>query len=110
MLMTLRTERLSRLVALLVLTFLSCSFLADKALAQKTARWPRFRGENGSGIGYVDRPPLKWTEADFAWRVELPGTGHSSPVIWDDKLFVTAAVEKTGERCVVCLDALHGKV
>jgi outer membrane protein assembly factor BamB len=72
--------------------------------------WPRFRGNNGDGIGELANPPTKWTEKDFAWQTELPGTGHSSPVLWDERLFVTSADNKTGERFCVCLDAKQGTI
>jgi outer membrane protein assembly factor BamB len=37
--------------------------------------------------------PVQWTEKDYRWRVQLPGVGHSSPVVWGSRLFVTAAKE-----------------
>ena len=92
------------------LAAIACNVSPWLASAEEpAAHWPRFRGPNGSGIGQIDKPPLTWTEDDFAWRVELPATGHSSPVVWGEKLFVTAAVERSGERFVICLDALSGK-
>jgi outer membrane protein assembly factor BamB len=71
--------------------------------------WARFRGANGSGIGRLDKPPTAWTEKDYLWKAELPGSGFSSPVLWGEKLFVTAGDAKTGERMLVCLDAASGK-
>ena len=62
------------------------------SVPQSTARhltqgqqWSRFRGPNGQGISYAENIPIKWTEKDYNWKVTLPGTGHSSPVIWQDK-------------------------
>jgi outer membrane protein assembly factor BamB len=43
------------------------------------------------------------------WKVELPGVGHSSPVLWGERLFVTAGDEETGRRLLLCLDAATGK-
>ena len=54
-------------------------------------QWPRFRGPNGQGITDAKTIPVKWTESDYNWKIELPGTGPSSPVVWDDKVFVTCA-------------------
>lgn len=71
--------------------------------------WTRFRGPNGSGISDTTFPPT-WTEKDFAWSVELPGSGHSSPVIWGDKVFLTCAEEQTAQRTVVCLNVKDGSV
>lgn len=70
--------------------------------------WTRFRGPNGTGV--VDDPaiPAVPTEKDVAWKIELPGHGHSSPVIWGDKVFVTAATDEPPQHVVLCLDAKTG--
>ncbi len=64
---------------------------ASIALGQQ---WPRFRGPNGQGISHVKGIPVKWTDADCNWKIALAGTGHCSPVVWDEKVFVTSADEK----------------
>ncbi|MCI0745985.1 MAG: PQQ-binding-like beta-propeller repeat protein, partial [Verrucomicrobia subdivision 3 bacterium] len=48
--------------------------------------------------------------ADVNWKVELPGTGHSSPVLWGDRLFLTSTGDKTGGLTVLCLDAKSGRL
>jgi outer membrane protein assembly factor BamB len=70
--------------------------------------WSRFRGPNGSGVS-THPVPVKWTEKDFNWRVRLAGVGHSSPVLWGDRIFVTSGDEKTGERVVQCLRSSDGR-
>jgi outer membrane protein assembly factor BamB len=70
--------------------------------------WPRFRGPNGSGVSDANIPG-KWTDEDYAWRVSLPGKGHSSPVIWGERLFITSGDEKSGARIVLCLVADTGR-
>jgi outer membrane protein assembly factor BamB len=72
--------------------------------------WPRFRGPNGTGIGHAPDLPLQWTLKDCLWRVELPGVGHSSPVIWGERLFITSAVEKDGRRFLSCLHTADGRL
>ena len=57
----------------------------------------RFRGDNGQGIYNASGVPTTWMEQDFDWKVALPGKGHSSPVIWGDKIFVTSA-DKNSNR------------
>jgi outer membrane protein assembly factor BamB len=74
-----------------------------------TANWSRFRGPNGVGVS-EDVIPVKWTEKDFAWKTELPGGGHSSPVVWGDDVFVTAADEDEGKRYLVCINATDGRI
>lgn len=80
--------------------------LAAHAPAQE---WTRFRGPNGSGVGKARTIPLHWTEKDFNWKVRLPGVGHSCPVLWGERLFVTSADEETGKRMLLCLDAGNGR-
>jgi outer membrane protein assembly factor BamB len=70
--------------------------------------WTRFRGPDGLGESEAIGIPVAWTEADFAWRVALPGVGHSSPVVAGDRLYVTAGDEDSGGRSVVCLNAADG--
>jgi outer membrane protein assembly factor BamB len=72
--------------------------------------WTRFRGPNGTGIAHAPGLPLQWTLKDCLWRVELPGIGHSSPVIWGERLFITSGVEKTGVRIISCLRTADGRL
>ena len=70
--------------------------------------WNRFRGPNGSGISTATTIPVTWTDADYLWQVELP-TGASSPVVWEDKIFVTGADVDKLERSLLCYSATDGK-
>lgn len=57
-------------------------------------QWPCFRGPTGQGVVFDTNIPLKWSDTEnVLWRVKLPGRGNSSPVVWGDKLFVTAESE-----------------
>lgn len=61
--------------------------------------WPQWRGPLGSGVAPHARPPLTWSEGqNVRWKVEVPGQGSSTPVVWGDLLFVTAAVPAGGPR------------
>jgi hypothetical protein len=46
--------------------------------------------------------PVKWTEADYNWKVEIPGLGHSSPAIWGDKVFLLSDYPETATRYMLC--------
>lgn len=70
--------------------------------------WTRFRGPNGSGLSPATTIPVRWTEKDYNWKVKLPGVGHSSPVLWGERLFVTCGEEATGKRIVLCLRTTDG--
>ncbi len=58
-------------------------------------QWPQFRGPGGRGIAATTaRVPLHWSPTEnVVWRVEIEGRGHSSPVVWNDFVFLTTAVE-----------------
>ncbi len=71
--------------------------------------WTRFRGPNGSGIGRMTGLRAQLTEADYAWSVKLDGVGHSSPVLWGEKLFLTIAAADGTRRRVECYDAASGR-
>lgn len=71
--------------------------------------WPRFRGVNGSGTGDAAALPVQWAETDYNWRVTLPGIGHSSPVVWSNRVFVTCGDPATAKRIVLCLDTVSGR-
>ena len=52
-------------------------------------QWTRFRGPDGSGETDAVDIPAVWTPQDTKWRVKLPGIGHSSPVVWGDRIYVS---------------------
>ena len=54
------------------------------------ARWPGFRGGRGTNVSRAARLPLAWSDETVAWRTTTPGFGQSSPVIWDDRVFLTS--------------------
>ncbi len=71
--------------------------------------WPRFRGENGSGVSNETGLTSSWNADRVRWTVPVAGTGHSSPVIWGNKLFLTSASDTGTTRSVLCFDATTGK-
>ncbi len=72
--------------------------------------WTRFRGPNGTGVSEATSIPVRWTESDYQWKTQLPGKGHSSPVVWGDKVFLLSADPEIAARFVLCLDARSGKI
>ena len=70
--------------------------------------WPRFRGPNGSGISEAAHIPSQWSVDEHRWETKLPGQGHSSPVIWNQRLFVTSADKASGRQTLSCLDTRTG--
>src|SRR5713226_2937901 len=50
--------------------------------------WPQWRGPYATGVSRVANPPIEWSEAkNVRWKVEIPGRGSSSPVIWGNRVF-----------------------
>lgn len=72
--------------------------------------WTRFRGPNGTGISDAEAIPAEWSKDDYNWTISLPGKGHSSPVIWGQRLFVTACDEEQETRHLLCIDTTDGRV
>jgi len=73
---------------------LVCAFLlaALVVAADGPDGWPHWRGPNHDGMARGDAP-LKWSDKEhIAWKAPVPGRGHSSPVVWGDRIFVTTAV------------------
>lgn len=56
--------------------------------------WVRFRGPNGTGESEATTVPGTWTQSDYNWKTELPGIGHSSPVIWGKRVFLLMLIRK----------------
>jgi outer membrane protein assembly factor BamB len=55
--------------------------------------WPTWRGPGAIGISTTANPPLEWSETkNVRWKVEIPGRGHSSPIVWGDRVYLTTAV------------------
>lgn len=74
------------LVALAVPCFAAALF------AEVPGDWPRWRGPFDNGMARGDAP-LKWSDTEnVAWKIAIPGKGHSSPVIWGNQLFITTAI------------------
>ena len=60
--------------------------------------WPQFRGSDSRGISDGECLPVNWsTTENVKWKIEIPGRGWSSPIVWGDKIFVTTAVRELKE-------------
>lgn len=75
----------------------------------RAGNWPRFRGPGGAGQGEAVEHPLDWTVDDYLWQHDLSGSGHSSPVVWDERLFVTSADLTTGRQFVEAFHTRSGR-
>lgn len=80
----------------LMLLALACGLLLFGIVAVRAEdeeAWPQWRGPWGTGAAPDADPPVEWSETkNVRWRVALPGKGHSTPIVWRDRIFVTTAV------------------
>jgi outer membrane protein assembly factor BamB len=73
--------------------------------------WPGWRGPRGDGTSQETGIPTRWSRTEnVAWKVDVPGKGHSSPVVWGDRIFLTTCLEKEEQRVLLCLDRRDGKL
>lgn len=73
--------------------------------------WTHFRGSNLNGIANVDKPPLKWSDdSNIKWKTEIHGKGWSSPVVFDNQIWVTSAKEDGSELFAICTDFQTGNI
>jgi outer membrane protein assembly factor BamB len=85
-----RSTVLRRAAAVAVL--LAMTVISNRA-AGPTKNWPGFRGPNANGVAEATSLPVTWSKTEnVRWSVEVPGRGWSSPVIWDDVVYLTSAI------------------
>lgn len=91
-----------------IVAALALTLLATTAAAEN---WPTFRGPTGQGISTEANLPTKWSEAEnIAWKTPLTGEGWSSPIVWDDSVFLTAATERGTSYRLIRFDRRTGKI
>jgi outer membrane protein assembly factor BamB len=89
--------------SLLVTLFLTGNVRAEN--------WPQFRGPSGRGMSNETDIPLNWSSTqNIAWKTDIPGEGWSSPVVWDDRVFLTTATEEGVSCRAICIDRRTGRI
>jgi outer membrane protein assembly factor BamB len=86
--------------------------------AARAGDWPGWRGPHGDGTCDEKPPPLKWSATEnVAWKTPIPGKGHSSPIVWGDRVFLTTCLEQEAKRpedparrMLLCLDRRDGAI
>lgn len=95
-----------------VAMLLALRLLSDCVAAEPAdGRWPRFRGEDGSGVYRGGESPMRWdgtTGEGVLWKTPVPLPGYSSPVVWGDRVLLTGADQDSRE--VYCLDSRTGRM
>jgi outer membrane protein assembly factor BamB len=108
--------RLGLVVASAVLVFVPLAAITDQ---NPTQNWPQWRGPHANGVAPDADPPATWSETDnVKWKVEIPGRGSGSPIVWGDRVYLMTAVSESGETAegvvhrfiVMALDRATGEV
>lgn len=90
---------------LLLTAFLSLSSILT------AEEWPAWRGPRGDGISSEKNLPLKWNKTEnIRWKTSIPGKGHSSPIVINDRIFLSTCLEDKHERRLLSIDRNSGKV
>ncbi|HUG90041.1 MAG TPA: PQQ-binding-like beta-propeller repeat protein [Planctomycetaceae bacterium] len=92
---------------LLLFTLVACA-LPDAPLAAEN--WNAWRGPRGDGTSREAHAPVRWSATEnVAWKVPVPGDGHASPIIWDDRVFLVTCLPDRQERMLLGVDAATGR-
>ncbi|MDP6524938.1 MAG: PQQ-binding-like beta-propeller repeat protein [Kiritimatiellia bacterium] len=80
-------------------------------IARADKEWPEFRGPDGSGHSGAEGLPLQWSETEnVTWSTPVHDSGWSSPVVWDNQIWMTTATESGKQVFAVCVNRRTGKV
>lgn len=93
--------------------FVVVFLIACLANSSKAEPWPGWRGPRGDGTSAEKNVPTQWngkTGKNIVWKVEIPGRGHASPIVWGDRLFMVTCLQTDQHRVLLCLDRKTGKI
>jgi outer membrane protein assembly factor BamB len=66
---------------------------AERGSSEAQLYWPSWRGPLATGVAPHANPPVEWSDKkNIRWKTALPGLGHSTPIVWRDRIFLTAAI------------------
>jgi outer membrane protein assembly factor BamB len=72
--------------------------------------WPGWRGPRGDGTSLEKNVPTQWDAANVVWKTAVPGSGHASPIVWDDRIVTVTAFPEKLERTLLCFHRTTGKI
>ncbi len=90
--------------------FLSVSLMV-LASSLRAENWNQWRGSRRDGTSLETNVPIRWSSTQhIVWKTPLPGKGHASPIVWDDRIFTVTAIMEKQQRLLLCLDRISGKI
>jgi len=93
-----KTNTLVSIVFIGTLFAAAIAVRVDAASGDPAVNWPQWRGPLANGIAPQGNPPTTWSETDnVKWKVKVPGRGMSTPIVWDNQIFIQTAIP-TGRK------------
>jgi outer membrane protein assembly factor BamB len=96
--------------SMLFCLFLAAFFTSSQNADSQNKNWTFFRGSNLNGIAETDNIPLNWDEAGIRWKTEIHDKGWSSPVVFDNQIWITTANPDGKELYAIAIDFNTGKI
>ena len=84
--------------------------LVSMTLTAQAENWPGWRGPRSDGTSIEQNVTTDWNPSNATWKIELPGRGHASAIVWGNRIFTVTAMEAAKERLLLCLDRLTGDI
>jgi outer membrane protein assembly factor BamB len=81
-------------ICCVLLSLVACTVRADDFESQKANNWHQWRGPEATGVAPHGNPPTEWSESkNVKWKIEIPGRGSASPIVWGDRIFILTAIK-----------------
>lgn len=85
--------------------------LASCLVIEANEQWSQFRGHYGNGIIKSTSAPINWSDdTNIDWKTPIHDRGWSSPVIWNDQIWMTTATKEGNKMYAICVNKLSGKI
>ena len=82
-----------RFVLILGVCAFAASTLGGEFASDRQQNWHQWRGPEANGVAPEGNPPLKWgADTNLQWKVEIPGRGSSTPIVWNDRVFILTSI------------------
>ena len=93
-----------------LLTFFTLSLTLLTLSVSAESNWTQWRGTHGNGLSTASHVPESFSSDNVVWKTEVPGVGQSSPIFWEDSIFLSSATDGGNKRVVVAIDRKTGEI
>ncbi len=94
----------------LLTTFFTLSLTLLTLSVSAESNWTQWRGTHGNGLSTASHVPESFSSDNVVWKTEVPGVGQSSPIFWEDSIFLSSATDGGNKRVVVAIDRKTGEI